>query len=342
MLSLETTRLDHTTPASHAPICTFHIHTSTGPPSPAKPMNMADWNSQQRAQKEQERKNKAHAADNLRNHRGGVKEDDTKLAAMRADERKQQQDAASMLHSYRGAADDVESKARPVRQDPVHPPPENNVSVEEVQIAPGSVSAMAEQFSSSGTPVKEQKESVVIPQDAVKNIAGAFDMEEKKTEDAPAAVSVVEPPVPEPVVVQEPQVESSTIPEPEPVAAPVVAIVEKEPVVQSAVIAAESNKDEPLNSKGRELNSKPVRLDVLFSFGLVTKKSEPSFSGYLDATQDIVKATLLQNAALAERVSYDATYGPYVKDCVVDGEYRRCCRSLLRLDVLCVTAVSVV
>jgi hypothetical protein len=302
----------------------------------AAPMNMNDWQSQQRIQKEKERNQKTEAAEGLRTHRGGVREDDAKIMALKVEERKKQQEAEEFRHNYRGQSNpNAEVKAKPVRQDPTHPPPVNvsplNTRAEVGTLcAPGSVSAMAANFKNLETSVSEGSDSPEL----VESIA-----EEKKMEgepvpenmDTPLPVQTDEPPQPVELAVasEEEQVEpepvdaSPDIEEPEVVTEPEIAMVKpKEDEADEAVMKSTTSGDASVDAQDEPLQGHPtvVRLDVLFSFGLVTTKKEPSFAGYLVATEDIIKETLDQNAELSEHVSYDSMYGPFVQECTVDGK----------------------
>lgn len=86
---------------------------------------------------------------------------------------------------------------------------------------------------------------------------------------------------------------------------------EEEPTVD---VPHELKEDEPLHG-----HPTIVRLDVLFSFGLVTSSVKPVFNGYLQAVEEIVQATLEKNTELLEHCTYDPMFGPYVKDCIPDG-----------------------
>jgi hypothetical protein len=306
----------------------------------AAPMNLNDWQNQQRIQKEKERNQKTEATESLRSHRGGVKEDDAKFSALKAEERKRQQEAEELRHNYRGKSNpNAEVKAKPVRQDPTHPPPVNispvNTRAEVGTLcAPGSVSAMAANFKNLETPASEESGSTELVESTI---------EEKKMEGEPVAenmetpLPVHEPPQPAELAVgmEEEQVEaeSEALEEPEIVMEPEIAMVKpKEDEPEEAVVISTTSRDASVDSQDEPLQGHPtvVRLDVLFSFGLVTTKTEPSLAGYLGATEDIIKETLQQNTELAEHVSYDSMYGPFVQECTVDGKSAHCtlCSSL--------------
>ena len=84
--------------------------------------------------------------------------------------------------------------------------------------------------------------------------------------------------------------------------------------------------DEILHVLDDEEETKPlvgqtskVRLDVLFSFGLLTTSEKPTFTNYLLAVEDIVQRTLLDQPTIAQTVSYDKEFGPFVQEYNTDG-----------------------
>ena len=85
-----------------------------------------------------------------------------------------------------------------------------------------------------------------------------------------------------------------------------------------------------------------VRLDVLFSFGLLTSSDQPYLDNYMDAVEQVVQETLRQATVAAEttrsfrnrqpatdlqkllaaHVRYDARFGPFVQEYSKDATYR--------------------
>lgn len=77
---------------------------------------------------------------------------------------------------------------------------------------------------------------------------------------------------------------------------------------------------------GDELLSNPsnvVRLDVLFSFGLLTSSDKPVFTNYMDAVEKIAKKTVSTDDKINEFVWYDPVYPPFVQDYKTDGKSKR-------------------
>jgi hypothetical protein len=124
-------------------------------------MNFDAWQSQQKVQKDEERKRKSQAAEALRSYRSeGLSEEEMKLAAIREQERKQKEEAERQLRGYRGTLSEEELKVAALKEE------ERRKKLEAEQklrgyglvdgtqqdgpsqaIAPGAVSAMAGKFS---------------------------------------------------------------------------------------------------------------------------------------------------------------------------------------------------
>jgi hypothetical protein len=61
-----------------------------------------------------------------------------------------------------------------------------------------------------------------------------------------------------------------------------------------------------------------IRLDVLFSFGLVTVQTDPSLDSYMNAVEQVVTKAIIDDPNLGEKVRYDPGYKPFVKSTVWD------------------------
>ena len=100
----------------------------------------------------------------------------------------------------------------------------------------------------------------------------------------------------------------------------------EKPLLVTALLDEIPREDEktPEEIEGDALLSTPatvVRLDVLFSFGLLTSSNNPVFTNYMTAVETIVERTVMNNATLAEYVWYDPVYPPFVQDYKTDGKY---------------------
>eukprot|EP00522_Entomoneis_paludosa_P015787 CAMPEP_0172454800 /NCGR_PEP_ID=MMETSP1065-20121228/11686_1 /TAXON_ID=265537 /ORGANISM="Amphiprora paludosa, Strain CCMP125" /LENGTH=498 /DNA_ID=CAMNT_0013207195 /DNA_START=14 /DNA_END=1510 /DNA_ORIENTATION=+ len=151
-------------------------------------------------------------------------------------------------------------------------------------------------------------------------------LEEK--EEAPAVVVVESEPVKEE---EAPVVESPAAVETEvaPVAATTPDVVEEEkeepPVTEEEVpsIPATTTPVEPGPPEFK------TRLDVLFSFGLLTSSEKPYLDNYMNAVEYVVQSTLVKASKsrvdkrleLAANVKYDPAYGPFVQEYAKDDTY---------------------
>lgn len=70
---------------------------------------------------------------------------------------------------------------------------------------------------------------------------------------------------------------------------------------------------------------KVVRLDVLFSFGLVTVQIDPEIDSYMNAVEQVVLKAIADDANLASKITYDPSFKPFVKDTYWD------CKLALRI-----------
>jgi hypothetical protein len=275
-------------------------------------MNMDEWNSRMRAQKEQERKKKTESAEILRGYRGGeLSEEDRKLAAIKLEDRRKQEEAERNLREYRETH--VEERERRQRKDPnyTHPPV---VAKHEDQIEFESVAAKAAQFDS---PVKAPSFESPRKIGGVCGQLGGFGVTDESLErEAEAGEINGAPNV------------SSTDPRPE----------ELKEITQSLSGYSEfpeENEQEDEEKKVEQIDpelvssSDPpllhhptvVRLDVNFSFGLITTSVKPVLDTYMLAVEEVVRKTLEDHPHLAQRVSYNPTYGPFVQDCINDGKF---------------------
>jgi hypothetical protein len=63
------------------------------------------------------------------------------------------------------------------------------------------------------------------------------------------------------------------------------------------------------------------RLDVKFSFGIVSLADTPSLEGYMNAVKEIVEQGLIDDANnLSQHVSWNAEFPPFVNEVEKDGK----------------------
>jgi len=288
-------------------------------------MNMEEWNLRMRAQKEQERQKKTESAEILRGYRGGVKEDDMKLTTLRQEERRKQEEAERILHGYRETH--VEERERRQRKDPDYPyPPIVAKHDDEIAFQEGSVAAKAAQFDS---PQRDPTSgpSKYMNADVSKMELPNPPMAETDKDDsdyefvhaaapnypgseAPLTGSAQDAGISESKLLEEPAlpidpIDEDDVPDEE----------EKKAVDPDPALVSPS--EPPLLH-----HPTVVRLDVNFSFGLITLATKPLLDSYMLAVDEVVRDTLESNAHLAHHITYNPKFGPFVQDCSDDGTLR--------------------
>lgn len=76
------------------------------------------------------------------------------------------------------------------------------------------------------------------------------------------------------------------------------------------------------------VQSSVIRLDVNFSFGLITATTTPCLDGYMAAVEQVIQSYAETDAGLENNVTYNASYGPSVVEIDWDGTF--CCVSYER------------
>lgn len=248
------------------------------------PTTMEDWQLRLRAQKEQDRKLKTETAEMLRGYRGGVKEDDLKLSALKMEDRKKQQDAERILRDYR-AKEFGEGRERPVRKDVDYPPVVAKQD-DDPFIVQGNVSALAATFDSPVNVNDAKLSGAEVSQFSVPSldVDGYNDVDDLVESE---------------YAVDEKKSDSLDSPS-------------DGVLVESW---GQNDDEEPLHD-----HPTVVRLDVNFSFGLLTTSSNPILDNYMLAVEETVQQALLANPNLAIHVSYNARFGPFVEECQWDGK----------------------
>jgi len=69
------------------------------------------------------------------------------------------------------------------------------------------------------------------------------------------------------------------------------------------------------------VQSSVIRLDVNFSFGLITATTTPCLDGYMAAVEQVIQAYAETDAGLENNVTYNASYGPSVVEIDWDDSY---------------------
>jgi len=304
---------------------------------------MEEWQRQQKAEKEAERKKKMESAEMLQGYRGGVKEEDLKLKALRDEERRRHQDAAANLHSYQ--AKEIKTIPKTPKQrgpqtdypTPVNVGSDGNASDRLAGIVAGSVSERAAALAAAGlSSAPPETPPAIVSETNQPPVSAALDETTVMTDSpvlvevppdvesaaAAAAAAVTDSPVLVPPVTDEAPFQASS------------SGVEVEPTTMSAADTLEA----PLakngfatdaaatNTNTRTMTtataavppSEPIRLDILFSFGLVTVLRQPDLTNYMNAVEKIV-STALSPSDDEVQVQVGVTFDPSKKRPFVKG-----------------------
>jgi hypothetical protein len=258
------------------------------------PMNMEEWQRRIRADKEKERQQKSQSAEILQSYRGGVKDEDLKLSALRQEEREKHLDAERLMHSYQNN-ERIEVRQRPVRVDPqLASPPVRAESDRSVNVTPGSVSAMAGRFaqvsdsdnSLSVSPSARTRKTVVA--EALPPFGVTSLVEEGAAKETNLTNSTALSPVLDAFGTESQEYDQVAL-------------------ENAADLAAFSSATVP------ESFPRMIRLDVLISFGLVTSSENPILDGYVKAAGQIVQWRLTENSDLGRSVTYNTDVPAFIK-----------------------------
>lgn len=287
-------------------------------------MNMDEWNLRMRAQKEQERKKKTESAEILRGYRGGdVDEEARKLAALKLEDRRKHEEAERILREYRETH--VEERERRQRKDQgaVLPP---IVVKQQDSIEFESVAAKAAQFNSPGKAPSFESPRKISSFRIQPSASDAAEKEEKGNdyEDVPRELPFPFDPASEAAQVDPGATNPSTAPS-----------AFEEGGGKGDVDGEEDYDEADDTDEKKDEVSDPalvspgdppllhhptvVRLDVNFSFGLITTSEKPLLDTYMLAVEEVVRNTLKERTHLSQRVTYNPTFCPFVQDCSNDG-----------------------
>lgn len=286
---------------------------------------MDEWQNRLRAQKEQERQNKNQAKETLQSYRKtGISEEEEQLRKIRLEEQRKKKEATQLLNSYRPNVDDLDSispkNQQSANNNKKYDGPEP-VTAQKVDprsaIAAGAVSSMAANFDNKNSPTSS-------------DAGGSIDGRENTYSEATT----------EPVGQQEGEEENNEadyIEKSSPLKNQVVPM-ENDTLVQSANNnESQSHSDadwvdvkpeEILRSETPEiLAEKPlqghptlVRLDVDFSFGLISTKAKPILDSYMQAVEEVVQSALDEESNIKGHTFYNPKFRPFVEEIQRDGK----------------------
>lgn len=289
---------------------------------------MEAWQSQQRAQKQKDRQNKNQSAQMLQSYRGGIKEEDELLKKIRLEDQQKKKEAQDNLQNFRVNADNIETKS-PTKAtnkfdgplpEMVAPPMKDDPAA---AITAGAVSSIAANFT-----------AVNVTKPATE--AGAGQKKTEKTKTTPdATATVVESSSSGAAVKNQP---STPVAEKVDLAASNGSQSTNESSTQSSWVQVNSEEvpQEPTADATEPATTGAVspavtsptgtsftRLDVDFSFGLISTRSSPSFDGYMQGVADVVTSALEEHdgGTMKQFISYDPQNTPYVEKISKDGTW---------------------
>lgn len=307
------------------------------------PVSMLDWQAQQKALKDQDRMSKTETERMLHNYRGETDEISSKLSTIKQEDRKNKQEAARFLHNYRGAAGDIAAKS-PKRSVGTHVVPDKYGTADQRQ-GEESVATLAAGFNYNGD---VQQEHIPIQQDASSSPESAVMVETLNSPPAHdstrAAFYQVQAPstatdeVPKTTDEDWISVESSTVPSPERIQDILAASASNEmdqqnsfdsgeDTISRAVTEVADNLDDTddeeetimteaqLHASASGGGHVSLRLDVEFSFGLISNDAIPNTDKYLKALSSIAHSLFSENrpAGTGGHAIYNPAFEPFIR-----------------------------
>jgi hypothetical protein len=299
------------------------------------PINLQDWQLQQKALKDKERMKKTDAEAILHGYRG-KDEVKSQLSSIKQQDRKGKQDAEAYLHGYRAGVGDVRTPPKDRKGTKGHPgmAPESYDSAG-AGVGAVSVADLAENYNQSG-----QAEGELMPGtyraggEANANPPSLVD--EAKDQHSPNGSSesgiMVESPTQQEAsnsadavntsVEEWEHVETSEAPPEEVARAAELVIQEQETVIGDTepplmdTVESDAGAEPRMTVAGSSESPKqvePMRLDVDFSFSLLFSDFMPNVDKYMAATSEI--------ASSIQSVMYNSAFGPFVRDVQEDTSF---------------------
>jgi hypothetical protein len=327
----------------------------------AAPINMLDWQAQQKALKDKDRMSKTQTAKFLQGYRGNTEIDST-LSSIKQQDRKAQEDAARLLHSYRGDG------FSPLRTTPTGTAADPNavfgVMPADQRFGDESVASLAAGFQQNGahetpaagtniaqtlesvadTPHAASKEATAVVEESVAPLSAGLDHNGVQDAAAPGTnmadesiVMVDTSPKESPVLVEDGKlnageddwvsVVSSSVPSPEKVEDMLRSIQSFDSAdVSRAVTEIAGNIEDDdsdatplteaqLHAAGSRGGHLSLRLDVEFSFCLISNDVQPNVDKYMNGVASIAHTLFTNNrpAGRGGHAVYNAAFQPFVR-----------------------------
>jgi hypothetical protein len=313
-------------------------------------MNMMDWQSKQRALKEQERQRKLEATQSLRTHNAAMNEEEIlKMRLQKDEERRKQLDAAQYLHDFRAKANMIlpagatkspgakETRTADVTSDSLVGYKLGYDALQDVHVSSIAERLQtASEHKSADSPMTSPRRTIGTKDvgDGIKSVALDESSSNNEFADENEIVrSTVDDAntLPETTVVDN----ASTMDAPQDgslrgsFAATVSRFDKKETVPISPMRMTPdkpARKSITLDISSPPRKPKPHHADVVFSFGLITTSERPVLDGFLHSVQTLVQEILTSHNALtntsanAPTASLDPSFPPFIKSVDDDGK----------------------
>ena len=286
-------------------------------------MNMDEWQRRMREEKQKDREKKNESANILKTYKGGVSEDEMKLTALKKEDRQKKTESAQLLQSYKGGLKDEDTKLAAMKKEDMAK------RSEATQYLQGYRGSEPIETSSKPIPEKPDLSNLPTPVKGPQRWDPSQEIQEGTVSSLASGLRNKEGNIPTPPDGLERKVagmsvgKGSGVVDAEPIAAEESKVVfeEKKANDDTAAEETEPHFDENLEEDPVMVDSSelPLPADVMFSFGIITKSSEPAISGYIQAAQNIISSSMVADKGIV----YEPSFTIEVKDCKQDGKSLR-------------------
>lgn len=286
--------------------------------APVAPINMQDWQLQQKALKDKDRMSKTDAEAMLHGYRG-MDEAQSKLSSIKQEDRKGKQDAERLLRNYRAGLDALPS------------PSKKNKNPNRESGAPMYTANDDEVNTEAGVSVADLAASYNHPRQENDMVTGTCSAARKAPNEGAGAPEspggssdsgiMVDSPtqtkndggVPKAEASSEDWVAVDTSDAPLEEVARAAELVVPEPQTSESSTAIDSGEVQAVLTARSSPTPEPVRMDVEFRFGLLFSDYIPNVDKYMSATAEIVGSI--------PSVFYNPAFGPFVRDVQEDSSF---------------------
>mmetsp|Transcript_18002 Transcript_18002/g.48991 ORF Transcript_18002/g.48991 Transcript_18002/m.48991 type:complete len:407 (-) Transcript_18002:89-1309(-) len=301
--------------------------------------------------KEEERRKQQEARDMYSKYQGTVTEEDMKLTKMKEEERRKRRESQEEMQKYQN--DHVEinkNNSKHKRTEVTAPLMERKA--DEFQVAPGTVQSQKGKFSQNtdfDASWQASPNGTATPEKALQNNNG---MDDKDTQSHEALIETTTLPYQEHATSDEkkdvePETESEPTLVPEPTSTTATPSTTAAAETETVLATTDATSSQPTtgdtsaaatsadattnaldvnnNNNNDETKQFKIRLDVLFSFGLLTSSEQPFLDHYMSAVETVVKDTIAHHeqtkTKFGQNVKYDPSFGPFVQEYAKDQNY---------------------